>query len=96
MGGYGSCDRRHLRLPRTCRPAPHPDKTIAREMGRVAGVECAALGCNWAFAPIVDIHYNWRNTVISTRAFGNTPEVVIERAKEYFDGHQRIAAWPAP
>ncbi|MGA8788479.1 MAG: glycoside hydrolase family 3 N-terminal domain-containing protein, partial [Paenarthrobacter sp.] len=44
------------------------------------------LGCNWAFAPIVDIHYNWRNTVISTRAFGNTPEIVVERAKEYFDG----------
>ena len=55
-------------------------------MGQVAGVETAALGCNWAFAPIVDIHYNWRNTVISTRAFGNTPEIVVERAKEYFDG----------
>ncbi|MDQ6740609.1 MAG: hypothetical protein M3021_09675 [Actinomycetota bacterium] len=39
-----------------------------------------------AFAPIVDIHYNWRNTVISTRSFGNTPEIVVERAKEYFDG----------
>ncbi len=59
-------------------------------MGRVAGRGTAAIGCNWAFAPIVDIHYNWRNTVISTRSFGNTPDVVIERAKEYFDGHQRI------
>jgi beta-N-acetylhexosaminidase len=55
-------------------------------MGRVAGVETAALGCNWAFAPVVDIHRNWRNTVIATRSFGNTPDVVIERAKEYFDG----------
>ncbi|MDP8921495.1 MAG: hypothetical protein M3O34_01265 [Chloroflexota bacterium] len=64
----------------------HPDASIAREMGRVAGIETAALGCNWAFAPIVDIHYNWRNTVVATRSFGNTPEVVIERAKEYFDG----------
>ncbi len=64
----------------------HPDKAIARQMGQVAGVETAALGCNWAFAPIVDIHYNWRNTVISTRSFGNTPEIVVERAKEYFDG----------
>ncbi|WP_125609640.1 gluconokinase, GntK/IdnK-type [Specibacter cremeus] len=85
MGGAGSCDdgtfvSTHLQA------GSHPDKSIARKMGQVAGVETAALGCNWAFAPIVDIHYNWRNTVISTRAFGNTPEVVVERAKEYFDG----------
>ena len=85
MGGAGSCDDgtfvcTHLQA------GSHPDKSIARQMGRVAGVETAALGCNWAFAPIVDIHYNWRNTVISTRSFGNTPEIVVERAKEYFDG----------
>ena len=85
MGGAGSCDdgtfvSTHLQA------GSHPDKSIARQMGRVAGVETAALGCNWAFAPIVDIHYNWRNTVISTRAFGNTPDIVVERAKEYFDG----------
>jgi len=85
MGGAGSCDdgtfvSTHLQA------GSHPDKTIARQMGQVAGVETAALGCNWAFAPIVDIHYNWRNTVISTRAFGNTPDIVVERAKEYFDG----------
>lgn len=85
MGGFGSCDDgtfvcTHLQA------GSHPDKSIARDMGRVAGVECTAIGCNWAFAPIVDIHYNWRNTVISTRSFGNNPEVVIERAKEYFDG----------
>lgn len=85
MGGAGSCDdgtfvSTHLQA------GSHPDKSIARLMGAVAGVETAALGCNWAFAPIVDIHYNWRNTVISTRAFGNTPEIVVERAKEYFDG----------
>jgi len=85
MGGAGSCDDgtfvcTHLQA------GSHPDKNIARQMGQVAGVETAALGCNWAFAPIVDIHYNWRNTVISTRSFGNTPEIVVERAKEYFDG----------
>jgi beta-N-acetylhexosaminidase len=85
MGGAGSCDdgtfvSTHLQA------GSHPDKSIARKMGQVAGVETAALGCNWAFAPIVDIHYNWRNTVISTRSFGNTPEIVVERAKEYFDG----------
>ncbi len=89
MGGLGSVDDgtlvcTHLQV------GSHPDKSIAREMGRIAGIETAALGCNWAFAPIGDIHQNWRNTVIATRAFGNTPEVVIERAKEYFDGISEV------
>jgi beta-N-acetylhexosaminidase len=85
MGGFGSIDDGTL-VATHLSAGSHPDKSIARDMGRVAGRETAALGCNWAFAPIVDIHYNWRNTVISTRSFGNTPEIVIERAKEYFDG----------
>ncbi|KQV07451.1 glycoside hydrolase family 3 protein [Leifsonia sp. Root112D2] len=85
MGGFGSADDGTL-VATHLQAGSNPDVSIARDMGRVAGVETAAMGCNWAFAPIVDIHYNWRNTVIGTRSFGNTPEVVIERAKQYFDG----------
>jgi beta-N-acetylhexosaminidase len=85
MGGFGSVDDGTL-VCTHLQAGSHPDPSIARDMGRVAGVETAALGCNWAFAPIVDIHYNWRNTVVATRSFGNTPEVVVERAKAYFDG----------
>jgi beta-N-acetylhexosaminidase len=85
MGGFGSVDDGTL-VCTHLQAGSHPDPSIARDMGRVAGIETAALGCNWAFAPIVDIHQNWRNTVVATRAFGNTPEVVIERAKAYFDG----------
>src|SRR5688572_19398449 len=85
MGGFGSINDGTL-VCTHLQAGSHPDTSIARDMGRVAGVETAALGCNWAFAPVVDIHQNWRNTVIATRAFGNTPEVVIERAKKYFDG----------
>ena len=94
MGGFGSSSDgtfvcTHLQA------GSHPDKSIAHDMGDVAGAECHAIGCNWAFAPIVDIHYNWRNTVISTRAFGNNPDIVIERAKEYFEGisqHNMVCA----
>jgi beta-N-acetylhexosaminidase len=85
MGGFGSVDDGTL-VCTHLQAGSHPDRSVAREMGRVAGIETTALGCNWAFAPIVDIHYNWRNTVIATRSFGNTPEVVIECAKAYFDG----------
>src|SRR6476661_1933328 len=85
MGGFGSIDDGTL-VCTHLQAGSHPDKSIAREMGRVAGIETAALGCNWAFAPIVDIHRNWRNTVISTRSFGNDPELVIEKATQFFDG----------
>lgn len=85
MGGAGSISDGTL-VTTHLGAGSHPDASIARDLGYVGGRETAALGCNWAFAPIVDIHYNWRNTVIGTRSFGNTPDVVIERAKAYFDG----------
>ncbi|MFU8946293.1 glycoside hydrolase family 3 protein [Mycetocola zhadangensis] len=85
MGGAGSINDGTL-VTTHLGAGSHPDASIAHDLGYVGGRETAALGCNWAFAPIVDIHYNWRNTVIGTRSFGNTPEVVIERAKAYFDG----------
>ena len=31
------------------------DVRYAYEMGRVSGVEASAIGCNWSFAPIVDL-----------------------------------------
>ena len=56
------------------------------QMGLVGGRESRALGCNWAFTPIVDIHHNWRNTVIATRAFGNDHETVIKYAEAFSQG----------
>jgi beta-N-acetylhexosaminidase len=64
----------------------HPDRDIARQLGRIAGVESSAIGCNWAFSPVVDIQHNWRNTVVATRSFGNDPELVIDRALAYLEG----------
>jgi len=85
MGGFGSCDDGTL-VSTHLQAGSHPDAAIAYRMGQVAGRETAALGCNWAFAPIVDIHRNWRNTVVATRSFGNDTDLVIERATRFFDG----------
>ena len=57
----------------------------AYEMGRVSGVESSAIGCNWAFAPVVDLLVNWRNPIISNRAFGADADLVLAMAKEYLD-----------
>lgn len=58
----------------------------ARVLGEVCGAEGSAVGCNYTFAPVVDIHYNWRNPIINTRTYGNDPEQVAAFAAEYLNG----------
>ena len=43
-----------------------------------------------AFAPVADIHYNWENTEIVSRAFGNDPKRVATMSKAYLDGAHTI------
>lgn len=72
-GGNGACsDGTEIGLQ--VKIGATDDAKYAYEMGRVAGIEAAAIGCNWSFAPIVDISYNWRNPIISNRVFGSNPE----------------------
>lgn len=58
----------------------------AYEMGRIGGIEAAALNCNWTFSPIVDILFNWRNTIVNTRSFGNEADQVLELARANIKG----------
>ncbi|MBP3888896.1 MAG: glycosyl hydrolase family 3 [Cellulosilyticum sp.] len=62
------------------------NKENAYYLGYHGCKEAAAVGCNWTFAPIVDVNYNWRNCVVSDRCFSSDPEVVLEMAKEYHRG----------
>ncbi len=71
------------------------DTKWAYEMGRVSGVEAAAIGCNWSFAPIVDINKNWRNPIISSRSFGSDPDLVLEMSLAYMKGIQESGIAPA-
>lgn len=77
------------------------DASVARDAGYVSGVESVALGVNVAFAPIVDIVENWRNTIVNTRAYGTTADKVIENTLAYVDGMREtpgiincIKHWP--
>lgn len=58
----------------------------AYALGKMSNEEAAAVGCNMAFAPVCDIHYNWENTEIVTRAFGNDPERVAKMSAAYLNG----------
>ena len=58
----------------------------AYHIGLTAGREASAIGCNWMFNPICDIYMNWRNTIVNTRSFGETPDQVIAHARAYIRG----------
>lgn len=64
------------------------DPKNAYLMANVGCKEAAAIGCNWTFAPVVDINKNWRNCVVSNRCFSSEAEVVLEMGKEYLRGAQ--------
>ncbi|MDR6552639.1 glycoside hydrolase family 3 N-terminal domain-containing protein [Paenibacillus qinlingensis] len=84
-GGNGACTDgtligTHVQIGAT------GDPKYAYQMGYVSGVEGAAVGCNWTFAPVVDINYNWRNPVTMTRCFADDPDDVLDMSKAYFKG----------
>ena len=61
------------------------DKKYAYRLGKVACSEAAALGINWAFAPVVDIDMNYHSPITNVRTYGSNPQIVWEYAKEYME-----------
>ncbi len=59
------------------------DVHYATELGRIIGEEADALGMNWAFAPVIDIDYNWRNPITNTRTYGSDPKRVANMGEAY-------------
>ncbi len=59
------------------------DVEQARRLGEVCGAEGAAVGCNWSFAPLVDIDYNWRNPITNVRTFGSNVDTVEKMGVSY-------------
>ena len=71
------------------------DEKYAYEMGRISGVEAAAIGCNWSFAPIVDLNNNWRNPIISVRTWGQDPDLTLKMSLAYMKGIMEAGIMPA-
>lgn len=60
----------------------------AYRLGVIAGKEGSAVGCNWAFAPVVDIDMNYSNPITNVRTFGSDKERVKRMALAYMKGCQ--------
>ena len=58
----------------------------AKAMGHISGVQIKATGCNMAFAPVVDITYNWECEETLLRSYGNDHQRVATMGKAFMDG----------
>ena len=58
------------------------DKKQAYNLGYIAGKEANAVGCNWSFAPIVDIDYNFLNPITNIRTYGSNINTIIQCASQ--------------
>jgi beta-N-acetylhexosaminidase len=77
-----------LSLPPMQTLAAAGDTRLTRDAAKVLGRQLRAIGINLDFAPVLDVDTNPDNPVIGDRAFGCTPDVVIEHALAFADGLQ--------
>lgn len=66
------------------------DVEMVCKMAEVCALEGAAVGANWAFAPIIDIDSNFRNPITNTRTFGSDPKRVAAMGKAYVETVQKL------
>lgn len=89
-GGDGACsDGTCVGMP--VKIGATGDERYAYEMGRIGNLEAAAVGCNISFAPLVDIHQNWQNPVVSNRCFSSQADTVLKMGLAYFRGAHQAA-----
>lgn len=60
----------------------------AEHLGEIACKEAAAVGCNFSFAPDVDIDMNAHNPITNVRTFGSDPQRVEACGRAYIRGAQ--------
>jgi len=93
-GGNGAC-KDGTYVGHEVKIAATNDERYAYEMGRISGVEAAAIGFNWSFAPIVDLNRNWRNPIISTRTWSGDVDLTIKMSLAYMKGITESGIAPA-
>lgn len=88
-GGNGACaDGTYIGSGVKVGATDNDDYAFA--MGKMSNEEAAAIGCNMAFAPVADILYNWENTEVVNRAFGNDADRVARMSTAYLRGAHTI------
>jgi len=60
----------------------------AYRLGYLSNLEGSYVGCNMAFAPVIDLNYNFRNPITNVRSFGDKPDLVSKMGAQYVKGAQ--------
>lgn len=81
-GGDGACEEGVYVAAGAAVEASRSEE-VAYNAGLVSAETCKAIGVNWNFDPCVDILYNWRNTIVNTRAYGTTADDVLKYTRPY-------------
>src|ERR1039458_7390073 len=85
----GTVDRFRNVIGRTPSPAEvfaTGSRALFRKHGRVIGENCAALGFNVDFAPVLDLAYTASRSVMRSRAVSDDPKQVVAYAREFLRG----------
>src|ERR1017187_4191900 len=85
----GTVDRFRKVIGRTPSPAEvfaTGSRALFRKHGRVIGENCAALGFNVDFAPVLDLAYEASRPVMGSRAVSDDPKQVVAYAREFLRG----------
>lgn len=61
----------------------------AFKLGEACIKEARALGGNMAFAPILDINFNWENPIANIRCFGDNVDLVSKMGQAYTNAVQK-------
>lgn len=61
---------------------------LIEQMGVSMAKQAKRLGMQFNFGPVVDININPKNPIIGVRSFGETREIVTERALAFMNGYQ--------
>ncbi len=75
-----------ISLPPMRALAARGDVALTRTAARVLGHQLRAIGFTMNMAPVLDVDTNPANPVIGDRAFGTTPEAVVEHALAFAAG----------
>jgi len=62
------------------------DPELAYQTGLQCASECAAVGTNWNFGPVIDIDFNPYNPITNVRSFGSDPDHVLKFARRIAQG----------
>lgn len=64
------------------------NNSLLYSLGREIGQQSKRIGTDIVLGPVVDVHTNYRNPIISSRSFGDNKDSVVAKATAYMQGIQ--------